>query len=106
MLDVPLRRLDPEAPQRTSDVIMRQRGSPTPNTNQPGGAGLVVRVTRDCGLPANPARRDPVLSGPVRTHSQKTAKASGNAACHPMSHNLRGRVPASMSERAGRWAEV
>jgi len=65
MLDVPLRRLNPEAPQRTSDVIMRQRGSSTPNTNRPGCAGLGVRVTGDCGLPANPAKRDPVLLRPV-----------------------------------------
>ncbi len=101
-----MRRLDPEALQRTSDVIMRQHSSPTPNTNQPGGAGLGAQATRESVLPATPAKRDPVLSGPVRTHSQKTAKAPGNAACHPMSHNLRARDPASKSERARRWAEV
>lgn len=102
MLDVPLRRLDPEALQRTSDVIMRQRGS----SNQPGCAGLGAQVSRESALPAYPAKRDPVLLRPVRTHSPKTAKAPGNAACHPISHNLRARDPASKSERAGRWAEI
>ena len=101
-----LRRLNPEAPQCTSDVIMRQRGSPTPNTNQPGGAGLGAQVSRESGLPANTAKRDPGLFRPVSTHSQKTTKALGNEACNPMSYNLRGRDPASKSERAGRWAEV